>query len=169
MGNMEQAHSNKSDGMSRLENELKEKEEAIAKFRAEAKEYKNTLISCKEKLQESQKAIESNQRGIAYLNKQLNDNQMGNNMFGSNLTTPSPYSAQNLSRTKYTSPYLTKIGQKTTAMSTMTAPLSTSRDSNNNNMGISRLSGLGTAMSPILNNKNNENDRPTPPSSYFPQ
>merc|ERR1712154_479954 len=168
LANMEQVNSNKSDGMNRLEEALKEKDAEIEKLKSEQKEYKKTLISCKEKLGESQKAIESNQRVIAYLNKQLNDNQMGNNMFGVGSkfdTTPSPYSAQNLSRTKYTSPYLTK----TKMSSAMTAPLSTSRDSNNNNMGISRLSGLGTAMSPILNNKNNENNRPTPPSSYFPQ
>ena len=161
LANMEQANSNKSDGMNRLEVELKEKESKIEKLQSEAKEYKNTLISCKQKLQESQKAIESNQRVIAYLNKQLNDNQMSNNIFSSNLT-PSPYSQQNMSRSKYTSPYLSKMGQTT-------APLSTSRDSNNNKskIGISGLSGLGTAVSPILNNRNE--NRLTPPSSYFPQ
>merc|ERR1719361_470471 len=147
LANMEQVNSNKSDGMSRLEENLKEKEAKIEKLQSEAKEYKNTLISCKNKLQESQKAIESNQRVIAYLNKQLNDNQMGGNMFSSNLT-PSPYSGLsqqrtdlNVSRSKYTSPYLSKMGGGTSGV--IQAPLNASRDSDRSKIGMTGLSGMG--------------------------
>merc|ERR1719291_761381 len=52
LANMEQANSNKSDGMSRLEVVLKDKDAEIDKLKSEAKEYKNTLISCKDKLGE---------------------------------------------------------------------------------------------------------------------
>merc|ERR1712157_542617 len=55
LANMEQANSNKSDGMNRMEENLKQRDAKIEKLQSEAKEYKNTLISCKNKLQESQK------------------------------------------------------------------------------------------------------------------
>merc|ERR1712129_660500 len=168
----------KSDGMSRLEADLKQKEDAIEKLKGEAKEYKATLMSCKDKLQESQKAIESNQRVIAYLNKQLNDNQMGGNMFASQQQQPlqQTTSAMNVTRSKYTSPYLNKMVPSTSAVP-MSSSLSMSRDTTNNSkssivgggggQGMSGLSGLGTTISPILRNRTE--NRPTPPSSYFPQ
>merc|ERR1712228_964299 len=163
LSNLEQANSNKSDGMNRLTASNTKQNEEIERLKKEAKEYKNTLLSCKEKLQESQKAIESNQRVIAYLNKQLNDNQMSNNIFSHQSSTMT--SAAAAATNKYTSPYLTKIGQQT-------APISTLRDRDNANMsGHGPLSGLGTTISPILNNNNSNrrDNRPTPPSSYFPQ
>merc|ERR1712129_557631 len=177
LATMEQANSNKSDGMSRLEADLKQKEDAIEKLKGEAKEYKSTLISCKDKLQESQKAIESNQRVIAYLNKQLNDNQMGGNMFASQQQPlQQTTSAMNVTRSKYTSPYLNKMVPTTSAVP-MSSSLSMSRDTTNNSkssivgggggQGMSGLSGLGTTISPILRNRTE--NRPTPPSSYFPQ
>merc|ERR1719229_59341 len=49
LANMEEANSNKSDGMSRMENELKLKCDEIEKLKSDAKEYKQTLMSCKDK------------------------------------------------------------------------------------------------------------------------
>merc|ERR1712008_87629 len=121
------------------------------------------------------KAIESNQRVIAYLNKQLNDNQMGGNMFASQQQPlQQTTSAMNVTRSKYTSPYLNKMVPSTSAVP-MSSSLSMSRDTTNNSkssivgggQGMSGLSGLDTTISPILRNRTE--NRPTPPSSYFPQ
>merc|ERR1712204_98102 len=104
-------------------------------------------------------------------NKQLNDNQMGGNMFASQQQPlQQTTSAMNVTRSKYTSPYLNKMVPTTSAVP-MSSSLSMSRDTTNNNkssivgggvgggQGMSGLSGLGTTISPILRNRTE--NRPT--------
>merc|ERR1712129_266832 len=103
----------------------------------------------------------------------------GGNMFASQQQPlQQTTSAMNVTRSKYTSPYLNKMVPTTSAVP-MSSSLSMSRDTTNNNkssivgggvgggQGMPGLSGLGTTISPILRNRTE--NRPTPPSSYFPQ